>query len=242
MSQNKGFLKKGFNNVGSYSTTTMTVAGTSVKTIFLIIITMLSSVYTWNLLSYGNDYWASKLIMIGAIGSLVLALVTSFAPKISPITSIFYAVFEGLTVGSVSYFADMWYPGIVLPALMLTMATALAVAMIYKSLGGVSTKFRRIIMVATMALALVYLVTFVLSLFGVYIPYIHSGGPIGIGVSLLVVFIAASNLLLDFDFINNSSRYGAPKYMEWYGAFATLVTLVWMYLEILELLQKIRED
>lgn len=243
MAQKNSFLKKGFENIGDYSnSSSMTITGTSVKTIFLIIITIISSALTWNLLVVGNDYWATRLVMIGAIASLVLALVTTFAPRVSPITSILYAITEGLVVGSISYVADMWYPGVVLPAIMLTMAAGMSVAMIYRSLGGVSMKLRRIIIIATAAIGIVYLITFILSLFGVFVPYIHSGGPIGIGVSLLLVFVASSNLLLDFDFIKNASNYGAPKYMEWYGAFSTLVTLIWMYLEILRLLQKIRDN
>ncbi len=243
MAQKNGFLKKGFENIGDYSNSSaMTIVGTSVKTIFLVIITIISSALTWNLLVVGNDYWATNLVIIGALASVILALVTTFVPRIALITSILYAITEGLVVGSISYVADMWYPGVVLPAIMLTMATAISVAMIYRSLGGVSMKLRRIIIVATAAVGIVYLITFILSLFGVFVPYIHSGGPIGIGVSLLLVFVASSNLLLDFDFIKNASNHGAPKYMEWYGAFSTLVTLIWMYLEILRLLQKIRDN
>ncbi|MEG0307658.1 MAG: Bax inhibitor-1/YccA family protein [Clostridium sp.] len=241
MEEGNVFLRGGFERARATRTSkTMTIGGTSVKTVFLLIILMISSSYTWSLLSNGNAALASRLAFIGVIGSLVLALTTCFVPKIASITSILYAVFEGLAIGSVSYYADSWYPGVVLPAIMLTIATALAVMMIYKAMGGVSDRFRRIITVAVMGIGISYLLTFILSIFGIRMSFMHSSGPLGIGISLVVVFIAASSLLLDYDFVYNASRYGAPKYMEWYGAFSILVTLVWMYLEILRLLEKIR--
>ncbi|WP_346938584.1 Bax inhibitor-1/YccA family protein [uncultured Clostridium sp.] len=233
------FLEKGFKRVkSSRASQAMTVAGTSIKTILLLLVLSISAGYTWNLLVTGKGYIANKLIIIGA---LIVAILTCLSPQISRITSFIYAIFEGLALGSISYFAERWYPGIVLSAIMLTIATALAVMMIYKSIGGISGRFRRIITISIIGIGLSYILTFVLSLFDIGIPFIHSNGPLGILISLIVVFIAASSLLLDYDFVYNASRYGAPKYMEWYGAFSILVTLVWMYIEILELLEKIKD-
>ncbi len=236
------FLEKGFKRAkSSRASQAMTVAGTSIKTILLLLVLAISAGYTWNLLVTGKGYTANKLIIIGIIGALIVAILTCLSPQISRITSFIYAIFEGLALGSISYFAERWYPGIVLSAIMLTIATALAVMMIYKSIDGVSGRFRRIITISIIGIGLSYILTFVLSLFGIGIPFIHSNGPLGILTSLIVVFVAASSLLLDYDFVYNVSRYGAPKYMEWYGAFSILVTLVWMYIEILELLEKIKD-
>ena len=124
---------------------------------------------------------------------------------------------------------------------MLSIATAFAVVMIYRVIGGVNIWFRRIIKVAFMGVLISYLLTFLLSLAQIKMPFIHSGGTIGVVVSLVVMFIAASSLLLCFDFINNISKYGTPKYMEWFGSFSILVNFVWMYLQILELLEKLKE-
>ncbi len=242
MDNGNAFLRAGFKRAKADGTfKSMTIGGTIIKTIFLLIILLISFSYTWNLLSMGRSDLARKFLLIGVLGIIIVAIVTCFLPRVASITSIIYAILEGLTLGTISYYAEVWYSGVVLPAIMLSIATAFAVVMIYKVIGGVNFWFRRIIKVAVMGVLISYLLTFLLSLVQVKMPFIHSGGTIGVVVSLVVMFIAASSLLLCFDFINNISKYGTPKYMEWFGSFSVLVNFVWMYLQILELLEKLKE-
>ena len=187
------------------------------------------------------------LTALGAFGGLVVALVTVFRKTWAPITAPIYAFLEGLLVGGVSLFAESMYPGIVLPAVSLTFGTLFALLTAYRSgLIKVTENFRLGVAAATGAIVVVYLAQFVLGLFGVQLPMLHDAifgaGWLGIGVSAVVIVIAALNLVLDFDFIERGAAEGAPKYMEWYGAFGLLVTLVWLYLEILRLLMKLRSS
>ncbi|HEX2575658.1 MAG TPA: Bax inhibitor-1/YccA family protein [Aquihabitans sp.] len=176
------------------------------------------------------------------IGALVLAVVTIFKPKVARITAPLYAVAEGLVVGAISHAYEAQYEGIVLQAVGLTIGVFVMMLVLYASgTVRVTDKLRKGIFAATGAVMLVYLVSIVLRLFGADIPMIHESGPVGILFSLVVVGIAASNLLLDFDFIERGVQVGAPRYMEWYGAFGLMVTLVWLYLELLRLLSKLRE-
>jgi uncharacterized YccA/Bax inhibitor family protein len=162
-------------------------------------------------------------------------------PKVSPFTSPIYAALEGLFLGAISAVFEAMYSGIVVQAVCLSIGV-LAVMLFLYSTGIIraTEKFKIGVIAATGAVCLVYLVSMVVSLFGSHVPYIHESGPVGIGFSLVVVVIAALNLILDFDFIEQGARHQAPKYMEWYGGFSLLVTLIWMYLEILRLLSKIR--
>jgi uncharacterized YccA/Bax inhibitor family protein len=181
------------------------------------------------------------LLWIGLGGGFVIALVTVFKKEWAPFTTPLYAAFEGVFLGVVSLFFNVAYPGIVFNAVGLTFGVLAALLAAYSSgLIRPSENVKLGIAAATGGIALVYLVSMGLGFFGKSIPLIHGSGPIGIGFSLLVVGIAALNLVLDFDFIESGAQRGAPKYMEWYGAFGLLVTLVWLYLEILRLLAKLQ--
>ena len=172
---------------------------------------------------------------------LILAFATSFKPKWSPITAPLYAAFEGLLLGIVSAYFEMRYPGIVLQAVGLTFAVTLAMLMGYKAGWLQATPgLRKGLMIAMGGIFLFYMVVMIAGFFGIHAPgFINGGGPLGIAFSLFVVGIASMSLILDFDIIESGSRQGLEKYMEWYGAFALMVTLVWLYMEILRLLSKI---
>jgi len=171
----------------------------------------------------------------------VLALVTIFKKQWAPITAPLYALAQGALLGGISAMFEMRYKGIAIQAVMLTFGTLVAMLLAYRTgLIRVNDKFRLGVVAATGGIALFYLVQLVLGFFGITFHTINSGSPIGIGFSLLVVGIAALNLVLDFDLIEQGARYNAPKYMEWYSAFALMITLVWLYLEILRLLSKMR--
>jgi uncharacterized YccA/Bax inhibitor family protein len=218
--------------------TTMTVAGTTFKTGILLLLAILTAGFTWNLSLAGQA--AMPWMIGGMIGGLALALVTIFKPNWSPVTAPGYALAEGLLLGGISAMYSTLYDGIIVQAVMLTFGTMLSMLVAY-GLGLVraTEKFRAGVFAATGGICLVYLVSFVMSFFGTSIPYIHGSGLIGIGFSLFVVVVAALNLVLDFDFIERGAAAKAPKYMEWYGAFGLMVTLVWLYIEILRLLSKL---
>lgn len=212
----------------------MTQKGTYQKTAILLTLCVWAASMTWG--AHGGAF-----LFPGLIGGLILALVTIFKKEWSMITAPLYALCEGAALGAISYIYQAQYEGIVFNAVMLTFSVMAVMLALYSfEIIKVTDKLRKGIMVATGAIMLVYLVGFIMSFFGSGIPMIHSAGPIGIGFSLLVVGIAAFNLLLDFDFIEKVASQGnAPKYMEWFGAFALVVTLVWLYLEMLRLLSKL---
>lgn len=217
----------------------MTLQGTVNKTGILLFLTFATAIYTWNM-TLAQPGSAMLWVIGGAIGGLILALITSFKPVWSPITGSLYALAEGLFLGGISARYEMQFQGIVLQAILLTGGTCLALLAAYSMrLIRATENFKLGIFAATGGIALVYLVTWVLSFFSIQVPYIHESGMIGIGFSVFVVIIAALNLVLDFDFIENGCTHGAPKYMEWYAAFGLLVTLVWLYIEILRLLSKL---
>ena len=185
------------------------------------------------------------LMLLGAFGGFAVALVTVFRKQWAPITAPIYAVLEGLFVGAISLVMEAAYPGIVLPAVSLTFGTLFALLTVYRSgLIKVTENFRLGVAAATGAIVVVYLAQFVLGLLGVHVGVLHEAifgaGLLGIGVSVVVIVVAALNLVLDFDFIEQGAAARAPKFMEWYGAFGLLVTLIWLYLEILRLLSKLR--
>jgi uncharacterized YccA/Bax inhibitor family protein len=228
-----------FTNIGVGSAQPMTLQGTVNKTALLLALVFGSAVFAWKTV-LANPAASSPMIFGGMIVGFILCLVTVFKKEWAAITSPLYAVAEGLFVGSVSMWFDQMYPGIVLQAVLLTIGVLLAMLGAYTMrLINVTEKFKLGVIAATGGICLVYVITMVLGLFHVNVPYIHDSGMVGIGFSLFVVVIAALNLVLDFDLIENGCRQGAPKYMEWYGAFGLLVTLVWLYLEILRLLSKL---
>jgi uncharacterized YccA/Bax inhibitor family protein len=178
---------------------------------------------------------------VGVIGGLIFAFATIFKKTWAPVTAPIYALLEGLVLGSVSAILEVRFPGIAIQAVSLTFGTMVALLLAYRSgLIRVTDKFRLGIVAATGGIALFYVIEMILGFFGVHFTAVNGGGAIGIGFSVFVVIIAALNLVLDFDFIESGARAGAPKYMEWYGAFGLMVTLIWLYFEILRLLSKLR--
>jgi uncharacterized YccA/Bax inhibitor family protein len=178
----------------------------------------------------------------GAIGGLVLALVTVFKKEWSPVTAPMYALVEGFFLGAISAVFEARFPGIVFQAVLLTFGTLFALLVAYRSgLIKVTENFKLGVVAATGGIALLYLASFVLSFFNINVPVIHEASWLGIAFSLFVVVVAALNLVLDFDFIENGAAARAPKYMEWYGAFGLMVTLVWLYVEFLRLLSKLQQ-
>jgi uncharacterized YccA/Bax inhibitor family protein len=219
----------------------MTVQGTVNKTALSLLILVVTATYTWNL-GRAGDPRVPAFMMVGVIGGLGAAFATIFRPMWAPATTPIYAALEGLALGGISVAFESRYPGLVSQAVFLTMGTLGGLLIAYRSgLIKVTENFKLGVFAATSGIALVYLVSFVMSFFGTSIPLIHSSGTFGIAFSLFVVGIAALNLVLDFDFIEQGAARGAPKYMEWYGAFGLLVTLVWLYLEILRLLAKLQD-
>jgi uncharacterized YccA/Bax inhibitor family protein len=221
----------------------MTLQGTVLKTAVLVAILLAAAGYTWTQTAAGNMELAYGLLAIGGIGGFIMAMVTIFIPKVSPFTAPIYAGLEGLLLGAISAAVNQQFPGIALQAFGLTVGVLVIMLFLYGTgIIRATEKVKIGIIAATGAICLVYLATMILNLFGISIPYIHGSGPIGIGFSVVVVIIAALNLVLDFDFIERGVAGQAPTYMEWYGGFSLLVTLVWMYLEILRLLAKIRSN
>ncbi|MCH2669621.1 MAG: Bax inhibitor-1/YccA family protein [Gammaproteobacteria bacterium] len=232
-----------FKNEGITTGQTMTLEGTVNKTGMLLALLVLSATYTWNLFFQdGNPAAVMPATIGGAIGGLVFALVTIFKKQWAGITAPIYALLQGLFLGGISAIFESQYPGIVIQATGLTLGTLASLLLLYK-LGIIkpTENFRLMIVSATMGIGVLYLISFVMNMFGsTGIGFIHSNGLFGIGFSLFVVAIAALNLVLDFDFIEQGSEHGAPKYMEWFGAFSLMVTLIWLYLEMLRLLAKLR--
>jgi uncharacterized YccA/Bax inhibitor family protein len=223
----------------SFDADRMTVTGTVNKTALALLILIACGCWSW---SRGLESPAlGALMMGGVIGGLILAIVTVFKQAWAPYTTPLYAACEGLALGGISLVFNRQYPGIASQAVLLTVGTLGALLVGYRAgLIQVSSRFRLGVVAATGGIALVYLASFILGFFGVGMPLINSNGTFGILFSVFVVVIAALNLVLDFDFIDQAARRGAPKYMEWYGAFGLLVTLVWLYLEMLRLLAKLQ--
>ena len=223
---------------GAYGDT-MTVQGTVNKTGISLLLLVVAASFTWQQAMAGPPPMA--LLWLGVLGGLAVALVTVFKKEWAPVTTPMYAVLEGLFLGAVSAIYERQFEGIVINAVGLTFGCLAALLAAYSTgLIRPSENFKLGVMAATGGVALLYLVSMVLGFFGTTVPFIHDSGWIGIGFSLFVVGLAALILVLDFDFIEEGARRGAPKYMEWYGAFGLLVTLVWLYLEILRLLAKLQ--
>lgn len=220
----------------------MTVKGTLQKFGFLFLMTMATAFYAWK--EYQGNGNVTPYILTGAIGGLVIAIVVMFKKEWSPYLAPAYALLEGLFVGGISaYYNDVFAeqaPNIVINAVGLTFGTGIAMYLLYSfKIIRATQKFKAIVITATAGIAIFYLIAFVLSFFGITIPFLHEGSAMGIGFSIFVVALAALNLILDFDMVETGAEMGAPKYMEWYGAFGLLVTIVWLYLEILRLLSKL---
>ncbi len=209
---------------------TMTVQGAINKTFILSGIMLITTMYSF---MFPNPI----LMWVGAIGGLIAVIAASFKVEKSPIIAPIYAALEGLFVGTISAVYAAQFGGIIFQAVSLTIAVLFMMLFIYKAgIIKVTEKFKAGVMMATGAVLIVYVLNLVLSMFGMNIPFLHEGGAIGLGISLLIIGIAALNLLLDFDNFEKGEAYNAPQYMEWFSAMGLLVTLVWLYIEILRLL------
>ena len=232
---NPALNKKIFDDVRHSSLSNrMTLQGTVNKLYISLGIILLSATFTWVNPNPG-------LMMLGAIGGFIVAIVTAFKKEWAPTTTPIYAALQGLFLGGISVIFDQQYPGIAIQAVYLTFGTLFALLLAYTSGYIKATEnFKLGIFAATGGLCAFYFLNFILNIFGMGLTSIYGNGIMGIGFSAIVVVIAALNLVLDFDFIENGAAQGAPKYMEWYGAFGLLVTLIWLYIEILRLLAKLR--
>jgi uncharacterized YccA/Bax inhibitor family protein len=223
--------------IASIMTNPMTIQGTVNKTLLSLFLVVFGASLVWT-----NPAAVIPMVWPAAIIGFVVALVTVFKKTWAPVTTPMYAILEGIVLGAISAMLEKTYPGIVIQAVALTFGTLFCLLAAYKTgLIKATENFKLGVVAATGAIALVYIVSIVLGFFHIQIPLIFGSGPIGILFSLFVVAIAALNLVLDFDFIENLAHNGAPKYMEWYGAFGLMVTLIWLYLEILRLLAKTRQ-
>ena len=219
----------------------MTLQGTINKSFLLLVVLMGCAFYPWSQVAAGNTAVVGPSMLIGVIGGLILALIISFKATLAPYLSLPYAAFEGLAIGGISAVFERKYPGIAIQAVALTFGVLASMLLAYKTgLIRATQRFRAMVVGATGAVMLFYLVTMVLGLFHVNTPFMYNSSALSIGLSLVIIAIAALNLVLDFDLIESGVAQGVPRYMEWYGAFGLLVTLVWLYLEILRLLAKTR--
>lgn len=223
---------------------TMSVRGTLNKFGFLLLMIIAGAAYSWHLFDQAQNGLMNTLMMVGIFGGLITAVAISFKPNWAPYLAPLYGLLEGLFVGGISAilnaaFAEK-YPGLVMQAVGLTFGVAMAVFLLYNfRVIRATEKFKSVIFAATLGIALFYLLTMVLRLFGVNVSFMYDSSSLSIGISLFVVAIAALNLILDFDMIEKGAERGAPKFMEWFGAFGLMVTLVWLYIEMLKLLSKL---
>ncbi len=220
----------------------MTLSGTVNKTGLLLVLAIASAAWTWaRFMATGDASSVAGLLMVGALGGLVCAMVIIFKKEWSPVLAPVYALLEGLVLGGISAVLNLRYPGIAMQAVGLTFGTMFVLLFLYSSrIIKVTQKFRLGVVAATGGIFLFYMAQMILGFFGVHFLALNGSGPLAIGISLFVCAIAALNLVLDFDFIERGVNYGAPKYMEWYGAFGLMVTLIWLYLEIIRLLARTR--
>ncbi|MFD3450161.1 Bax inhibitor-1/YccA family protein [Microbacteriaceae bacterium 4G12] len=213
----------------------MTISGTVGKTFIMLLLLLGTAVYSY------VQVLNQKMNMTVAISAMIIAAITAFiailVPRISPIAAPIYAAVEGVILGTVSaLYAIRFSDQLILQAVLLTVSILFGLLLLYATRTvKVGDKFRTGVSAATLGIAIMYLVVMVLHLFGIQVPFLHQGGTISIIVSAVIVVVASLNLLLDFDFIEKGARQGSPKYMEWYGALGLMLTLVWLYLEILRL-------
>lgn len=220
----------------------MTLNGTIGKCFITLLLLAISAAWVWRLfLVEHNPAAVMPWMWGGAIGGFIVAMITIFKRQAAPFTAPLYAVLQGFLLGATSAFFQMQYPGIVVDAVLLTMAICAAMLLAYASrIIQPTNKFMLGLTAATGGVMIFYLVTMFLGFFHIHVPLVFASGPIGIGFSVIVIIIAALNLVVDFSIIETGINMRAPKYMEWYGAFALMVTLVWLYLELLRLLAKTR--
>lgn len=218
---------------------TMTINGSIQKTALLVLLTVAGAAYTWNKFLVAGPEMVQGWMIGGAIGGFVAAMVIVFKRDWAKFVAPVYAVLEGLFLGAISAYFNALFPteGIVMRAIALTFGILFAMLMLYRS--GIikpTQKFKAGVLAATGGVALVYFITIIANMFGANLTFMYESSPLGIGISLVIVVIASLNLILDFDFIEKGSQAGLKKDMEWYAAFGLMVTLVWLYIEILRLL------
>lgn len=222
----------------------MTVRGTMNKFGFMMLMLIGGASYNWHLFESLKQDTMNTLMIVGIIGGLITALAISFKPNWAGYLAPLYALLEGLFIGGISAilnaaFAEK-YPGLIMQAVGLTFGVSLAMFLLYNfRIIKATERFKSIIFTATLGIGIFYLITLVLRLFGVNVSFVYDSSLLSIGISLFVVAIAALNLILDFDRIEQGAEMGAPKFMEWYGAFGLMVTIVWLYIEMLKLLSKL---
>lgn len=222
------------------TTDRMTVEGTVYKTAALVLLCAAAAAVTWDTTTPSGI--SPGLMMVTFVGLIGLGIATGLKPRIAVVTAPLYAIASGLFIGVVSSFFEALYPGIAQQAALGTVTTLGGMLIAYRTgLIKATPRFTKIVITATMGVALLYFVSIGLRLFGMQMPLLHDSGPLGIGISLLIVGLAAMNLILDFHFIETAAAHGVEKRMEWFGAFGLLVTLVWLYLELLRLLSKLRD-
>ena len=221
---------------------TMTIQGTVNKTGLLLLFVVATAAWTWGLSHSPTPEAVYPWMFGGAIGGFVVALVTIFKKEWSPISAPIYALLEGLVLGGISAIFNRAYPGIAVQAISLTFGVMFVMLLAYKMRIVQATRgFKLGVIAATGGIAIVYAINMVMSLFfHTQMSFLNASTPLGIGISLFVVIIASLNLIIDFDMIETGARMGAPKYMEWFGAFGLMVTLIWLYMEMLRLLSKVR--
>jgi len=228
---------------------TMTVNGVVTKSLVLLVLLATTFMWTWNAYTSGDNGLAIGVGSIAGIVGMIVSIVCSFKPQWSPVLAPVFALLEGAALGLFSAAMEngaatrgyAGYDGVVAQAMMGTMLVFVSMLVAYRTgIIKVTDRFRTIVTTAMMAIFLTYLATFLLGLVGVNIPAIHESGTIGIAFSLIVIGVAALMLAVDFDMIERGAQQGAPKYMEWYGSFALLVTVIWIYIEMLRLLSKLR--
>ena len=226
---------------------TMTINGTLTKTLLLVLMVAVAAAYSWKVFYTSVDPMGSTFITLmlgGVIVAFILAMIIAFKPNLAQYLSPVYAVGEGLAIGGISAMVNLQFaekaPNIVINAVALTLITAIIMLVIYRfRIIKVNAKFHRIIYVALISILVFYITTMLLGFFGIDVRALTNNSPLAIGINVIIAGVAAFSLLTDYDFIEKASYNGAPKYMEWYGAFGLVVTLVWLYLEILKLLSKV---
>jgi len=221
----------------------MTLQGTVNKSFLLLVVLLAGAFWPWSqYLATGNPAVVGAPVMIGLIGGVVLAIAISFRPMLAPYLAVPYAALEGLVLGGISALLERRYPGIAIQAVGLTFGVMAALLLAYSMrLIRATQRFKAVVIAATGAIFLVYVASALMHLFHVATPFMSDSSPLSIGISLVIIAVAALNLVLDFDLIENGVAQGAPRFMEWYSAFALLVTLVWLYMEMLRLLGKMRQ-
>lgn len=249
---NPAMSEKTFEQIRHFEGEAMTVRGTLNKFGLMFIMLLGGASFTWSMfyqvLEKSGVAAAGEKVMPwmwgSLIGGMIVALIIIFKKTWAPFLALGYGLLQGLFLGAISAFYDYafaaTYPSIIMHAVLLTFGCAAAMYILYKT--GViraTNTFKKVVFIATAGIGIFYLIAIVMRLFGMQMPYLHDSSPIGIGISLVIVVVAALNLVLDFDLMDKGAEEGAPKYFEWYCAFGLMVTIVWLYLEILRLLSKL---